>query len=262
MVEAQGASRARIAPFKLLALDAALAVAKGQPGFGMLLDGTYGRDALLRAADHNLWMGRPVEKPGARPLEFEFEGSLAAKLVEWPQHHVVKALCFYHPDDPPEMRARQDRELLRVYDAARALGRELMIEIIAGKHGGLQDSAVARVIAHLYTLGLKPDWWKLETQPDRAAYQGVVDTIKAADPYCRGVVLLGLDAPVDELIAAFPLAASFDLIRGFAIGRTIFARPFQDWLAGRIDDHEAVARMAASFAHFTTAWRKARAARQ
>ena len=178
----------------------------------------------------------------------------------WPQHHVVKALCFYHPDDKPEMKARQDRELLRLYDATRTLGRELLVEIIAGKNGNLRNGAVARVIAHLYTLGVKPDWWKLETQPDRDTYRSVVDTIKAADPYCRGVMLLGLDAPVEELTTAFPLAASFGLIKGFAIGRTIFARPFQDWLAGRIDDRGAVERMAASFDHFTTAWRKARAA--
>ena len=33
------------------------------------------------------------------------------------------------------MKARQERELLRLYDAARTLGRELLIEIIASKNG-------------------------------------------------------------------------------------------------------------------------------
>jgi len=43
-----GSPRERIKHFKILALDAALKVGNGQKGFGMLLDGTYGRDALSR----------------------------------------------------------------------------------------------------------------------------------------------------------------------------------------------------------------------
>ena len=130
-----GRHRERISAFKLLAVEAAAKVAAGRPGFGMLLDGKYGREALFRAVDHGFWIGRPVEEPGSRPLDFEFGGSLGAKLEEWPLAHTIKCLCFYHPDDPPEMKARQERELLRLYDAARTLGRELLIEIIASKNG-------------------------------------------------------------------------------------------------------------------------------
>ncbi len=56
-----------------------------------------GREALFRAVDH-FWIARPVEEPGSRPLDFEFGGSLAAKLEEWPVAHTIKCLCFYHPD--------------------------------------------------------------------------------------------------------------------------------------------------------------------
>jgi 5-dehydro-2-deoxygluconokinase len=66
-----GASRERIKDFKRLAVEAAAQVAKGRDGFGILLDGTYGREALFRAADHNFWIGRPVELPGSRPLDLE-----------------------------------------------------------------------------------------------------------------------------------------------------------------------------------------------
>jgi hypothetical protein len=60
--------------------------------------------------------------PGSRPLDFEFGGSLAAKLIEWPIGHTVKCLCFYHPDDPAAMKAQQERELMRLYDARAASG--------------------------------------------------------------------------------------------------------------------------------------------
>ena len=118
--------------------------------------------------DHGFWIGRPVEEPGSRPLEFEFGGSLGAKLVEWPVAHTIKCLCFYHPDDSAEMKARQERELLRLHDAARTLGRELLIEIIASKHGPIGDDTLARVIERLYEIGIKPDWWKLEGQAEQS----------------------------------------------------------------------------------------------
>ena len=47
-------------------------VADGRPGFGTLLDDTYGREAMFDAAKLGLWIGRPLEKPGSRPLRFEF----------------------------------------------------------------------------------------------------------------------------------------------------------------------------------------------
>ncbi len=251
-----GAAPERIAAFKLLAVTATQRVAAGRPGFGMLLDGTYGREALFVA--EGLWIARPVERPGSRPLEFDVTDSLGAHLVEWPVTQVVKCLCFYHPNDPEELRLRQERELLRLFDATRTVGRELLVEIIAGKHGTLADDTVARVLTRLYALGIKPDWWKLEPQSTAAAWAEIGDAVRAGDPFCRGVVMLGLEAPADDLARGFALAANEPLVRGFAVGRTIFAQPAQDWLAGRIDDAQAVSAMAERFSRLVAAWQSVR----
>jgi 5-dehydro-2-deoxygluconokinase len=253
-----GASLDRIPVFKDLAVQAALRVADGRAGFGMLLDGTYGRAALFRAAAEGLWIARPVEKPGSRPLDFDVTDSLGAHLTEWPLAHTVKCLCFYHPDDPEDLRLRQERELLRLFDATRTVGRELLIEIIAGKHGPLDDCTVARVITRLYAIGIKPDWWKLEPLESTRAWQAAGDAIRAGDRYCRGIVLLGLEAPAADLARAFAVAATEPLVLGFAVGRTIFAEPAADWLAGRIDDAAAVDEMARRFAGLAAAWAAAR----
>ncbi|HLJ71782.1 MAG TPA: DUF2090 domain-containing protein, partial [Roseiarcus sp.] len=260
IADAAKAPRARISAFKRLAVDAAANVAAGRSGFGMLLDGKYGREALFRAADHNFWIGRPVEEPGSRPLDFEYGGSLGAKLVEWPVGHTIKCLCFYHPDDPDEMKARQERELLRLTDAARRIGRELLIEIIAGKHGAVSDTTVARVLERLYNIGIKPDWWKLEAQASGAAWENIARAIDAHDPFCRGIVLLGLEAPEEDLASAFRIARRCGRVKGFAVGRTIFAEPAQAWFAGEIGDDEAVRLMTDSFARLCEAWRDAEAA--
>jgi 5-dehydro-2-deoxygluconokinase len=249
-----GAAPERIAAFKDLAVQATLRVAGGRPGFGMLLDGTYGRSALFRAEGAGLWIARPVEKPGSRPLDFDVTDSLGAHLAEWPATHVAKCLCFYHPNDPEELRLRQERELRRVFDATRTVGRELLIEIIAGKHGVLEDDTVARVITRIYQLGVRPDWWKLEPQSRRQAWAAIGGAIRSGDPFCRGIMLLGLDAPLDDLAQAFRVAATEKLVRGFAVGRSIFADPAQAWLSGRIDDATAIDQMARRFAALVQAW--------
>jgi 5-dehydro-2-deoxygluconokinase len=259
LADKAGAPRARIEAFKALAVAAATKVAGGQPGFGMLLDGTYGREALFRAADHDLWIARPVERPGSRPLRFE-TNDLGSHLAEWPVTHVIKCLCFYHPSDPDALRTEQEERLLTLHDAARTVGRELLIEIIAGKHGPLTDDTVATVLRRLYDLGIRPDWWKLEPQATRTAWQRIGDVIRACDPFCRGVVLLGLEAAEDVLEAAFQAAASDPIVKGFAVGRTIFAEPADAWLRGTIDDAAAVAAMANRFSRLADAWKKAKRA--
>jgi 5-dehydro-2-deoxygluconokinase len=252
-----GADRGRIADFKVLAVEAAARVAQGRPGFGVLLDSTYGNPALFRAGHHPFWIGRPVERPGSRPLDFDHLPDLGSHLAEWPVGHTVKCLCFYHPDDPYELKAVQERELLRVYDAARTVGRELLVEIIAGKHGALGETTVAEVLQRLYDLGIKPDWWKLEPQKSAAAWRAIADVIAAQDPYCRGAVMLGLEAPEEQLAAAFRTAAGAPIVKGFAVGRTIFAEAARRWLAGEIDDAAAVADMAGRFEALVAAWQDA-----
>ena len=252
-----GAPRERISAFKLLAVEAAAKVAAGRPGYGMLLDGKYGHEALFRALDHGFWIARPVEEPGSRPLDFEFGGSLGAKLQEWPIAHTIKCLCFYHPDDPPEMKARQERELLRLYDAARTLGRELLIEIIASRNGPVGDNTTARVIERLYAIGVKPDWWKLEGQPSRAAWDAVERCDEGreirfvAASSCSGSKRRRrtLRKPSRSRETAASSKASRSAAR-FSPSRR------SDWFAGRIGDREAIERMAGAFSRLCALWRE------
>ena len=250
-----GATPEKLTAFKRLAVKAAAQVAAGRPGFGMLLDDRYGRDALFDAGQAgNLWVARPLEQPGSRPLRFEFTQDVGSRLVEWPVDHCIKVLCFYHPADPAELKAQQIDKLRQVYEAARKIGRELLIEIIAGKHGALADDTVATALTELYDAGLKPDWWKLEPQASPAAWAKVDAVIATRDPFCRGIVLLGLEAPEEALRRGFAAAHTAKSVKGFAVGRTIFADAARAWLAGTMSDEAATADMARRFASLTEIW--------
>jgi hypothetical protein len=79
----------------------------------MLIDEKHGREAMFEFARHPFWIGRPVELPGSRPLRFEFSQDIGSQLTEWPVDHCIKCLCFYHPDDPAELKARTAAEAAR-----------------------------------------------------------------------------------------------------------------------------------------------------
>ena len=255
-----GAPRGQINRFKRLAVAAAAKVADGRPGYGVLLDDVYGREALFDVAKLDFWVGRPVELPGSRPVRFEFTQDIGDRLAEWPVTHTIKCLAFFHPDDPDELRHEQIGTLKTLHEAARANSLELLVEIIASRAGPVDDRTTARALEELYAAGIKPDWWKLEPQPSPAAWRAIEAVIAAGDPWCRGVVLLGLEAPEKELEAAFARCADAGIVKGFAVGRTIFNDAAEKWLAGEIDDDTAIADMADRFARLTRSWQAVRGA--
>ena len=105
-----GAPRERINAFQAPGRRGHRAGVQGRPGFGTLLDDVYGREAMFDAAKLGLWIGRPLEQPGSRPLRFEFTQDVGARLVEWPVTHTIKCLSFYHPDDPAGAEGRAGAE--------------------------------------------------------------------------------------------------------------------------------------------------------
>ena len=254
-----GATPAKIAAFKELCLDAALAVSEGREGFGLLCDSRLGRDALYRAAGRGFWIGRPVEWPTSRPLTLEPEiGTDYGGLSEWPLEHVVKVLCFCHPDDDAAMQAVQEDVVQRLFAACRRNRLELLLEVIPSKVGPVDDHTTARLIRRFYEIGVYPDWWKLEPMQTRAAWAETVVAIEDNDAHVQGIVILGLGQSEQELAASFRLAAEFPLVKGFAVGRTIHADVGGDWMAGKIDDTAAVAIMAANYRRMCDHWESAR----
>ena len=259
MADAAAVDHSRIGAFKKLCLRAALEVADGGRGYGILCDGRLGREALYAAAGTGLWIGRPAELPGSRPLQLEPEiGEDFGGLGEWPLEHVVKVLCFYHPDDDADTKERQEETVRRLFAAARRKRLETLLEIIPSRVAPVDETSTATVIDRFYEIGVYPDWWKLEPMKSDAEWANACAAIERHDKYTRGVVVLGLDASPNELEQSLAVAAGHGLVKGFAVGRTIFGEAAQAWLAGRITDDEAVAQMAHRFRSLCEVWDRAR----
>ena len=247
--------------FKELCLQAALQVQAGQEGYGILCDNRIGRAALHAASGTGLWIGRPTELPGSRPIQLEPElGEDLGQLREWARENVVKLLVFCHPDDDAAMRAEQEEVVKRLWHASRRNGLEFLLEIIPSKVGTVDDMTTATLIQQFYDLGVYPDWWKLEPFKTAAAWQNAVEAIERNDPCTRGIVVLGLDAPEAELAASFAMAAKQPLVKGFAVGRTIFGDAARAWMADEIGDAEAIDMMRGRYQRLCEIWDQARAA--
>jgi 5-dehydro-2-deoxygluconokinase len=257
MADAQGADRSRISRLKDLALEVAIDSRQPDLSVGMLLDGRYAEESLFKASRAGLWIGRPVEKPGADPFDFEVGPSLGVGLREWPDDHVVKCLVRYRPDDSETRRADLIARMKRLDHAARGTKHELLLEIILDPEVGDGPDLTAQALQQIYDAGIRPDWWKLADQSD-AGWTAITNVIAANDVFCRGVLLLGLDAPQAEAQAAVERAARHRICKGFAIGRTVFSDAAKAWFANTISDEEAKAMMRSKFMDLMTVWRRGR----
>jgi 5-dehydro-2-deoxygluconokinase len=231
-----------IGRFKSLIAEGLLdVVANGDTSvrYGAIVDHRYGAEALTKIAGADIWTGSPIEIPGSRPLEFEPPFATGQHIGSWPSRQVVKCLFFYHPDDDAGLRHEQEQRIRALYADIVLLDRRLILEIIcpATVHAVTPDT-LPRALRRLYNLGVRPDWWKLEAQ-SRSGWEAIGNVIADCDPNCKGVVLLGLGADEETLGNGLTLAATFDICRGFAVGRSIFADAAEKWFAGEIDSNAA-----------------------
>ena len=257
-----GANEARLPALKRLLVRAVEQVERShalQQRVGVLIDSSYGEDALHSATGRGWWVGRPVELPGSRPLRFDLGDSIASQLIHWPAEQVVKCLVHYHPDDAPALRLEQESQLALLWEATRESGHELLLELIPPRDmtpAGTADAAVLRSIKRLYNLGFKPEWWKLAPMAS-ASWAALQQLIAARDPYCRGAVILGLNQPLADLARGFA-QANHPVVKGFMVGRTLWADASLRWLKSEIDDAALVDQVAYNFAALVDAWRATR----
>jgi 5-dehydro-2-deoxygluconokinase len=228
----------KIRAFKRLVAQALLkAGAKGA-----IVDERHGEEALLALSGSGMWLARPVEVPGSRPLEFEAGANLGVKLRAWPKEHVVKCLSLSPREDLPRLKA--------LSEACVETGHELLLELVSPNPP----------LDEIYQAGIKPDWWKLACPETEAQWASIERAMQKHDPHCRGVLLLGMEASEDQLERGFALAAAHPVCKGFAVGRSIFMQAAKKWFAGSCSDESVISEVSRKYENLVAAWRKARQA--
>src|SRR5690606_1275635 len=147
---------------------------------------------------------------------------------------------------------------LSLFQAAQISGHDLLLEIIPPKDETKnRDDQIISAIQRLYELGVLPEWWKIEALTSDS-WKLLDEIIKRNDPYCKGVVLLGLAAPLESVANGFEVAAKWPVCKGFTVGRSIFHEPGKAWLEESIDDNQLKALVRQNFEYLIEAWLAAR----
>ena len=235
--EMEGATPEKIGAFKQLCLQAALAGAGRPPRLRHPLRQPARPGGAARGLGH-----RPLDRPalrmaglaaadaGARARQRLRRARANGRARTWSRCS-ASATRTTRPRCAPE----QEATVKRLWEASRRNRLEFLLEIIPSKVGPVDDDTTATLIRQFYAAGVWPDWWKLEPMTSRAAWANAIAAIEAHDRHTRGIVVLGLDAPEAELAASFETAAGFDLVKGFAVGRTIFGDVARGWMTGEVD---------------------------
>ena len=217
------------------------------PSIGIIVDDQYGDEVLQRT--NNRWTARCIENPGAVPLQFLNGQEPLEILKKWPKEHCVKVLCFVTGE------RIQLHQLKQLYAATQQTGHSLLVELI-GQQDPKNLTAVYDMMQQCYTEEIYPVWWKFPAidQPD--LWKKIEACITEHDPSCLGVLLLGANQPMDELTESLTqVKQRSKVIRGFAIGRTVWGESAQQWMRNEISDEELIQTVAQKFTTIIKTWR-------
>jgi myo-inositol catabolism protein IolC len=233
---------------------------------GVLVDERLGADVARQARQAGFVLAMPVEVSGSDRLEFEYGDDFAAHVEEFAPDW-VKVLLRFNPQDPAELAEVQVKTLRRLHDWVTRSGRRWLLELLVpptrAQLAAFDDQAhydrharpelTAQVIATLAAAGVHPGIWKLEGYETAAGARLVLAAVHAADDPAgppSPCVVLGRDAPQQQVDHWLSVAAPLPGYAGFAIGRSIWEQPLADHLAGRTDLASTEATIAAHYRHF------------
>jgi 5-dehydro-2-deoxygluconokinase len=254
IADGAGVSHERIGDLKRLIVQAFHQVATGRGDCGILLDDVYGKSLFEELAGAGWWVGRATEVALSIPFRFEGGPNIDGTMRTWPTEHVAKVMVYAHPEDGENVRVSHERRLKRLARACSAQDRELLVELQAPPGRPYDERGVAPLIEWVYSIGVRPDWWKLPPSRDEAAWKAIGDAVRREDPLCRGALVLGQVSDDAALTSALAAAATDPVVKGFAVGRGIFAEPAARWLSNDLDDDSLVVEVASAYRRFIDIW--------
>ena len=229
----------RITEFKSLVFEGFKKVATERPDLplALLVDPQYGADILQDSAYASYSVGAPIEQAGSYPVEWLCGEELHEHLLGRPSEWFVKVLWHYHTALPDAEKERQLIQLKRLEKICQLLDRRLMLELILPAHLSQDGNAMAAAIDEVYEAQITPFWWKIMALDTKIEWQHVTAALDRHDSEA-GIIVLGKNAPLETFPAWFKTLRSTPHTCGFAIGRSIFWKPWESFVSGSMAPDE------------------------
>ncbi len=257
----------RIADAKMLIFEGflrALGEGADRVSAGLLVDEESGARIAKQAKADGLTFAMPVEKSGQDEFDFEY-GADYGEHIQAFDPSFAKVLVRYNPAADGAMNARQAARLKELSDWLHARNRKFLFELLVlatpdqlESVGGDADRYDKEVrprlmrdaIAELQETGVEPDIWKIEGIDKREECEAISTQTRAGGRDKVACVVLGRgadDAAVDHWLRQGRGVPGYI---GFAIGRTIWWNPLQDFVDGKASREDAATRISVNYRRF------------
>ncbi|MAD91851.1 MAG: 5-dehydro-2-deoxygluconokinase [Gammaproteobacteria bacterium] len=244
--------------FKHLCLKSISEVSDGKPSYGLICDTHIGQSILSKAVGQNLWIGSSIELSANESLDLDPEiGENFGGLSQLPHNYVVKFSCFCYLEDDQELQLEQEKRVIKLFKECRRNRLEFLIEIISLNENYCPDKETIKLIQKFYDLGIHPDWWMINSFRTNEFWQNINDLIIKKDKHIRGILVKGLDLPLNNLISHYKIAAKQHFVKGFVIENTVYGNTYNEWIAGNITDNKAIQEIANKYKMHCSAWQQA-----
>lgn len=244
-----GKQRKQLAELKLIVYNGFLAARKRYTGDGalaILVDEEFGAPVISKARKAGIPFALTMEASG-KP-SFTFDRSDWRSRLTTVRPTFAKALVHYVPGDETHNALSRVR-LRQLSNYCAAHGIDFMLEVLTGDQTGKKkEEAMRTAITEFLADGVRPTLWKIEGLSEAAAWKRLGKIARAP------MVILGRGAAKAQVAAWITAAARSGKVTGFAIGRTIFLHPLQQYIKKAYTKHQAEAAIAKNFLAFTTLW--------
>ena len=246
-------------------------VAEGVPKekAGILVDEWLGKDILLDSKEQGFICCTPLEKSGQK--EFAFDRDDWKQQIEEIDPTYVKVLVRYNPEGDKEGNSRQAGRLKELSEYLGNKENKFMFELLVqgtdeqlDKAGSkdvydqeIRPDLMVAAIKEIQDAGVNPDLWKLEGLDSAEKMQKVADQVTAGNPDAR-IIILGRGESAEKAEHWLKVGAEVDAAIGFAVGRTIFKSPLEEFSAGKISKDDAINKISENYSFFVDVWKKAK----
>ena len=238
---------------------------------GVLVDEQLGAEVARQAKTDGFVLAMPIEKSGTKLFELEY-GDQYPEHVEAFEPDFFKVLVRYNPADAPDDRAVQIERLAEVSTWATGSKRRWLFELLVPAtreqlaqsedqfhfDRDVRPNLTAETIASFNDGGVHPTIWKLEGYETTKGAIRVLRVVAADTTFPAECIVLGRNAPMEQVEHWIDVGAPLPGFAGFAVGRSIWEAALQDLIAGHIERHEAVSVIAGRYRRLIEAYCTAR----
>jgi len=210
----------------------------------ILVDEWLGKEILQDAKKRKIIICNTFEKSGQ--TEFQFERKDYHKQLQEIKPDYAKLLIRYDPKNK-KINLQQTKKLSSFSNFLQKNKTNFLLEIITPHQ---KPKTILTAVKQLQKAGVKPDIWKLE------GINKSTDMKKISQQVNSQIVILGRGGNRKKVSHWLRIAAQFNNVIGFAIGRTIFAQPLKDYHHKKITKLQTINQISKNYIYFVNLFEK------